>query len=846
MAPENRADWENFVGSADIQPLGTAYGYQLEIPFEEPRLFWNRTQRFFDDPRNIRGLIGDISTDSQGRIRRDFDVTTRNAIQAKRGIRDSPKLMQDLNRLVNESGGGFSSMAGLEDAYSLRQLFGEQPSEYGDPAPSRASTDPRGVYSSELGYRTRYRSNEPTFELSPAERTTATSPLLRPDVLASDLTFLESPIVTSEVYDRGQNRVPLRALETLNRAIRGLSSGGFDNPIDLDASRNTDNEGLRRLIRRGVSGIITVGSDLPGEFAENLQNLLERDDADANYIYDYLRDAGNLPDEAREPWQSDLEDEGYDVSLKRKKTGWDIRNLAETYPEQERVLTGSSSGSRVGATQLTNEYGRYLPDAYEKLSLKSAGEVSKYFQSLQDPNAEKIANYFPRDVVEYGPVGAVANAFNRTVANIQNLDKKYEAVDYLDKFLKDLDNKMVSVPVRSAGVGGGDYLNRFELEELFPKAAQKLEFFGGGEAYVPDYFEPKISQTFYSSSGTPYHVEINRDPGYESLDLNRPFSANVGALLEDKPYAGLYNIDFTVNGNYSDAGVPDELKQDIMGFVKKNARQGIPAGAVLRNAPMRNESGRTGKHKGNKRSLWYQQLGFGAETPEGQFGYIDPDTGNTVPIQPYKTDPFSQGLETYKRSYYSTFVPGVTPETINRIAGDIKRTPWLLPGVADLIPSAEAVRRGYQEGPEAMGQQMAEDFVAGLPVAAAAAPILSSAPLAPLAPGIGLGLVGLAGAEALNTAVDEATGKPLIQRVQEVAGKAAPGVMGKPERPNRYEIPERFRRDLERIQNPPQVKPATRVAPKPQNELQRRIQMAGQRFNPRRGEFGLTELLFGR
>ena len=30
------------------------------------------------------------------------------------------------------------------------------------------------------------------------------------------------------------------------------------------------------------------------------------------------------------------------------------------------------------------------------------------------------------------------------------------------------------------------------------------------------------------------------------------------------------------------------------------------------------------------------------------------------------------------------------------------------------------------------------------------------------------------------------------------------------------------------------------------NEIQRRIDLAGERFNPRRGEFGLSEILFGR
>ena len=97
-----------------------------------------------------------------------------------------------------------------------------------------------------------------------------------------------------------------------------------------------------------------------------------------------------------------------------------------------------------------------------------------------------------------------------------------------------------------------------------------------------------------------------------------------------------------------------------------------------------------------------------------------------------------EGKPTDRSKYfYSNVLPGVTPESVGRIAGDIKRTPAsLLPGAADLIPSAEAIRRGYQEGPEAMGEQMARDFVAGLPVSAAAAPILSNPALAPFAPGL--------------------------------------------------------------------------------------------------------------
>ena len=46
-------------------------------------------------------------------------------------------------------------------------------------------------------------------------------------------------------------------------------------------------------------------------------------------------------------------------------------------------------------------------------------------------------------------------------------------------------------------------------------------------------------------------------------------------------------------------------------------------------------------------------------------------------------------------------MPGLDQATLSRVAGNIRRAPAsLLPGAADLIPSAEAVRRGYQEGPQ--------------------------------------------------------------------------------------------------------------------------------------------------
>jgi hypothetical protein len=210
-----------------------------------------------------------------------------------------------------------------------------------------------------------------------------------------------------------------------------------------------------------------------------------------------------------------------------------------------------------------------------------------------------------------------------------------------------------------------------------------------------------------------------------------------------------------------------------------------------------------------------------------------------------------EGKPTDRSKYfYGTFLPGATPETVNRIAGNIRRTPSsLLPGASDLIPSAEAVRRGYQEGPQAMGEQMARDFVAGLPVAATLAPILSAKVFTPFAPGVGLGYVSTAASESLNEAVKQQTGKSLLQRAQETAGAAGGDttVIGRPRQPIRqspstYVTPEITQMSPEVVRQ----MNAQRNAQKNENELQRRIRLAGEARQLDPYDFGVTELLFGR
>ena len=170
----------------------------------------------------------------------------------------------------------------------------------------------------------------------------------------------------------------------------------------------------------------------------------------------------------------------------------------------------------------------------------------------------------------------------------------------------------------------------------------------------------------------------------------------------------------------------------------------------------------------------------------------------------------------------------------------IKKTPAsLLPGAADLIPSPEAIQTGYKQGPAAMGKQMGREFVQSLPTGAAFASTLSIPALAPFAPGIGLGFVGSAAANAANEVVRQETGEGIVPKVRQFIGTAPrTNVAGKPRMaaaPLTAEIKPlsaQGKAEMNRRQN--------------RNELEKRLDLVKERFNPRRGEFGLSELIFGR
>jgi len=211
--------------------------------------------------------------------------------------------------------------------------------------------------------------------------------------------------------------------------------------------------------------------------------------------------------------------------------------------------------------------------------------------------------------------------------------------------------------------------------------------------------------------------------------------------------------------------------------------------------------------------------------------------------RPIKSETGSEATEVTKRifdnSYFSLDPVTSAAQGLRELGRGIRRTPAaLLPGAADLIPSEEAIRTGYREGLPAMGAQMGREFVQSLPTGAAAAAVLATPAAAPFAPGIGAGLVGTNAAKAVNEVVRQQTGEGIVPKLRQAIGTAPRTGVASPQRttpvvtPQIRPLNQAQRAEMQRRQN--------------RNELQRRVDLVKERFNPAKGEFGISELLFGR
>ena len=364
-------------------------------------------------------------------------------------------------------------------------------------------------------------------------------------------------------------------------------------------------------------------------------------------------------------------------------------------------------------------------------------------------------------------------------------------------------------------------------------------------------------------------------------------SRNVLKFLQDNPVTGMSSVSFetktpTEDFDYSAKEIPDPVFEQMNRFISENVLRKMRPGMLLENSPiettdlarLRESQGKSAAESSilrreekfvgrqpNRRAAAYRSVGFGPLTDRRrQLLYMNSE-GNIVPLQaerpapsltggvaivnPREGDPRPLRAEVIQsrepltaKSYYSMDPATAAAQGVGEYVRALRRTPAaLLPGAADLIPSPEAIQTGYREGLGPMAQQMGREFVQSLPQAAGYSAALAAAPV--LAPGVGAGMVGTAGARALNEVVRQETGEGIVPKLRQALGTAPRTGVASPTRVGPQPLTQQIR-PLTQAQRTEQQRQQNR------SEVQRRLDLARERFNPRRGEFGLSELLFGR
>ena len=660
---QSRAEYENFINEANIQPLGYPRGYQKEIiepsgPDEtlvyrdrdgvlrtmtpEERETSVRIRRFTEDPRNLRGLIGDINLDSRGN-----PVSRETRAYAVNDTKE--RLLQDeeFNRAAefldrNSISERMNYAGRIDDAYAMRQLFGEAPEEYG--------VDPRGEVR-DLAFESSTMDRNATEniprqrnELIPIDRVRQTSVGLRPSIISQDLDILARNPEDSRV---DLDTPAARAARFLSNQLRLNSREYYGQPIDLGSTTGDQrNNVIRSLVTRGPEGL-TVGGVTPGSFAYQLSDLMSQaNQQERDGIMDYLRSNRALPDFLPSPTEQEddfLEDD-YDDPIRRASPG-EVNEAIRVDPINKQLLDyPNATSQRIAGDALRAKYGNYMPDTYPK---PTPMEIRELKENLNDAGGDYTAALDSNPLVEAKRVKAYYEK-KGLLSKIQNA----KSIDILSKFIN---KPYPSVSTRLAGVGGGSYDPASDLpDDVVSRAVEKINVFAEAP-FVPDEFEPKIRELFIDQdTGKKYKVQLNRTPRSIDIDDLNELNTNFVKMIADKPFAGLYDVDFQVNGSYyQDPNTPPEIKDKITSFVRQQMMNGLPRGALVQNQPLENEGGR--KPGPNKRAQAYQRAGFGAETVSKQFAYLDPDTGGTVPVQPFKTDPYLNRNvdDSYLRGYFA-------------------------------------------------------------------------------------------------------------------------------------------------------------------------------------------------
>ena len=313
--------------------------------------------------------------------------------------------------------------------------------------------------------------------------------------------------------------------------------------------------------------------------------------------------------------------------------------------------------------------------------------------------------------------------------------------------------------------------------------------------------------------------------------------------------------------------LPENLKQETLNTFKEQILQAEkPFGSVSQLTPVK-EGSRTLRPGGDVdwRANLYEKVGLAGPMTDvhvaGAYGGSSGDVqmftrGNErlLPIQPYTE--FNKSDPSKASALGTTPAPDFTPfqktvGTRNYLIGkNILEGRGNLGagfrsavnvGAADLIPSREAVQDFYAGKPLQGFGRMAGDFASGIPTALATGAAVTAAPaLAPFVPGIAAGLTTIRAANAADEASRRQTGEGLISKFRQTVGTAPRTGYANPDfrtttqaaTPQITALNPQQRKTMEQRQN--------------RNEVQKRVDLFKERFNPSRGEFGFSELMFGR
>jgi hypothetical protein len=306
----------------------------------------------------------------------------------------------------------------------------------------------------------------------------------------------------------------------------------------------------------------------------------------------------------------------------------------------------------------------------------------------------------------------------------------------------------------------------------------------------------------------------------------------------------------------------EPLRGPALRYTLGTALENIPVGSTLTAAPIGGERG--------ARSRIYSSLTSGALAADKDTGKIESvrqsptewtnvGTGKSAIFDPGSLkDPMiratynlpegadvsqlrSEPLGLFKRVDRTDWTkPVITTESpIYKVRQGIKGATSV--GLADLIPSREAVKDFYGGRPLQGVERMAGNFASGIPAAVATGAVVSAAPgIAPFVPGVGWGLTAVAAANALDEVSRQQTKEGLLSKFRQTIGTAPRTGYANPN----------FKTTVQTTT--PQItaltpqQKQTMAQNQNRNELQRRVDLFKQRFNPSRGEFGFSEMLFGR